>query len=157
MNASPVINLQTNFGGGKTHSMLALYHMASGTAAEDLPGLDQLLSQHGLTVPKKINRAVLVGTSRGPQDVLSVEHGLKIRTTWGELAWQLGGAEGFAMVADNDERGIAPGSNLLGAIFKKYSPSLILIESKGATLSVSGGRACPVSMRCGGCSSGTGA
>ena len=124
----PVVELQTNFGGGKTHSMLALYHMASGTAAQDLPGLDQLLSQHGLTVPKKINRAVLVGTSRGPQDVLSVEGGLKIRTTWGELAWQLGGAEGFAMVADNDERGIAPGSNLLEALFKKYSPSLILID-----------------------------
>jgi uncharacterized protein len=124
----PVVELQTNFGGGKTHSMLALYHMASGAAAQDLPGLDQLLSQHGLTVPKKINRAVLVGTSRGPQDILSVEGGLKIRTTWGELAWQLGGAEGFAMVADNDERGIAPGSNLLEAIFKKYSPSLILID-----------------------------
>jgi predicted AAA+ superfamily ATPase len=124
----PVVELQTNFGGGKTHSMLALYHMASGAAAQDLPGLDQLLSQHGLTVPKKINRAVLVGTSRGPQDVLSVEGGLKIRTTWGELAWQLGEAEGFAMVADNDERGIAPGSNLLEAMFKKYSPSLILID-----------------------------
>jgi predicted AAA+ superfamily ATPase len=124
----PVVELQTNFGGGKTHSMLALYHMASGTAAQDLPGLDQLLSQHGLTVPKKINRAVLVGTSRGPQDVLSVEGGMKIRTTWGELAWQLGGADGFAMVADNDERGIAPGSNLLEALFKKYSPSLILID-----------------------------
>jgi predicted AAA+ superfamily ATPase len=124
----PVVELQTNFGGGKTHSMLALYHMASGTAARDLPGLDQLLSEHSLTVPAKINRAVLVGTSRGPQDVVSVEGGLKIRTTWGELAWQLGGAEGFAMVADNDERGIAPGSNLLEALFKKFSPSLILID-----------------------------
>lgn len=124
----PVVELQTNFGGGKTHSMLALYHMASGTSVQDLPGLDQLLSEHGLTVPAKINRAVLVGTSRGPQDVLSVEGGLKIRTTWGELAWQLGGAEAFAMVADNDERGIAPGSNLLEAIFKKFSPSLILID-----------------------------
>jgi predicted AAA+ superfamily ATPase len=124
----PVVELQTNFGGGKTHSMLALYHMASGAATQDLPGLDQLLSRHGLTVPKKINRAVLVGTSRGPQDVLVVEGGLKIRTTWGELAWQLGGAEAFAMVADNDERGIAPGSNLLEALFKKYSPSLILID-----------------------------
>jgi hypothetical protein len=124
----PVVELQTNFGGGKTHSMLALYHMASGTPAQDLPGVDQLLSQHGLTVPKKINRAVLVGTSRGPQDVLSIEGGLKIRTTWGDLAWQLGGAEGFAMVAENDERGIAPGSNLLEALFKRYSPSLILID-----------------------------
>jgi predicted AAA+ superfamily ATPase len=124
----PVVELQTNFGGGKTHSMLALYHMASGVAGQDLPGLDQLLSQNGLTVPKKINRAVLVGTSRGPQDVLSVAGGLKIRTTWGEMAWQLGGPEGFAMVAENDARGIAPGSNLLEALFNKFSPSLILID-----------------------------
>lgn len=124
----PVVELQTNFGGGKTHSMLALYHMVSGTPVEDLPGLDQLLRRSGLTVPGKINRAVLVGTSRGPQDVISLEGGRKIRTTWGELAWQLGGAEAFEMLAENDERGIAPGSNLLEALFKKYSPALILID-----------------------------
>ncbi|MDX0174507.1 DUF499 domain-containing protein [Sinorhizobium meliloti] len=123
----PVVELQTNFGGGKTHSMLALYHMASGTPAQDLPGLDRLLDEHGLSVPKKVNRAVLVGTSRGPQDVLNAD-GRKIRTTWGELAWQLGGAEGFDMVAENDATGIAPGSNLLEAIFKRYAPCLILID-----------------------------
>lgn len=124
----PVVELQTNFGGGKTHSMLALYHMASGTPVQDLPGLDQLLSNNGLSVPGKIRRAVLVGTSRGPQDVISLEGGRKIRTTWGELAWQLGGVEGFEMLAENDERGIAPGSNLLETLFKRYSPALILID-----------------------------
>lgn len=124
----PVVELQTNFGGGKTHSMLALYHMVSGTPVGDLPGLDQLLSRNGLTVPAKINRAVLVGTSRGPQDVISLEGGRKIRTTWGELAWQLGGAEVFDMIAENDARGIAPGSNVLEAIFKKCAPCLILID-----------------------------
>lgn len=124
----PVVELQTNFGGGKTHSMLALYHMVGGTPVEDLPGLDQLMSRNGLAVPAKVNRAVLVGTSRGPQDVISLEGGQKIRTTWGELAWQLGGAEAFEMLAENDERGIAPGSNLLEALFKKYSPALILID-----------------------------
>lgn len=124
----PVVELQTNFGGGKTHSMLALYHMAGGTPVPDLPGLDQLFEKDGLTVPQKINRAVLVGTSRGPQDILTVEGGQKIRTTWGELAWQLGGAEAFAMIAENDASGIAPGSNLLEALFKKCAPSLILID-----------------------------
>ncbi|WP_142627962.1 DUF499 domain-containing protein [Rhizobium sp. P007] len=124
----PVVELQTNFGGGKTHSMLALYHMAGPTPVQDLSGLDQLLDKLGLTVPKSINRAVLVGTSRGPQDVLHVEGDRKIRTTWGELAWQLGGADAFAMVAENDASGIAPGSNLLEALFKKYAPCLILID-----------------------------
>ncbi len=124
----PVVELQTNFGGGKTHSMLALYHMVGGTPVEDLPGLDQLLSKNELGVPKKINRAVLVGTSRGPQDVISLEGGREIRTTWGDLAWQLGGAEAFDMIAKQDASGIAPGSDLLEAIFKKCAPCLILID-----------------------------
>ena len=124
----PVVELQTNFGGGKTHSMLALYHMAGETLARDLPGLDQLLSEHGATVPQHINRAVLVGTWRGPQDVNVQEGGREIRTTWGEMAWQLGGADAFDMIAENDAKGIAPGSNLLEAIFKRCSPCLILID-----------------------------
>ncbi|NSY41865.1 DUF499 domain-containing protein [Agrobacterium tumefaciens] len=124
----PVVELQTNFGGGKTHSMLALYHMAGPTPVQDLSGLDRLLDEHGLSVPPTINRAVLVGTSRGPQDVLNAEGGRKIRTTWGELAWQLGGADAFDMIAENDASGIAPGSHLLEAIFKKCAPCLILID-----------------------------
>jgi uncharacterized protein len=124
----PVIELQTNFGGGKTHSMLALYHMAGKVPTSDLSGLDQLLSRENLTVPSTINRAVLVGTSRGPQDVLKTDDGRKIRTTWGELAWQLGGASVFDMISENDEKGIAPGSNLLETIFNKCSPCLILID-----------------------------
>jgi predicted AAA+ superfamily ATPase len=124
----PVVELQTNFGGGKTHSMLALYHMAGGTPVQDLSGLDQLLEKHSVSVPSGINRAVLVGTSRGPQDVLNGEGGRKIRTTWGELAWQLGGAEAFDMLAENDAHGIAPGSNVLETIFKKCAPCLILID-----------------------------
>lgn len=124
----PVVELQTNFGGGKTHSMLALYHMVGGTSAKDLPGLDQLLSENGLTVPEKISHAVLVGTSRGPQDVISLQGGRTIRTIWGDIAWQLGGAEAFDMLAENDARGIAPGSNLLEDIFKRCAPCLILID-----------------------------
>ena len=124
----PVVELQTNFGGGKTHSMLALYHMAGGTPARDLSGLDQLLSEHGAAVPQHINRAVVVGTWRGPQDVNAQEGGREFRTTWGEMAWHLGGADAFDMIAENDAKGIAPGSNLLEAIFRKCSPCLILID-----------------------------
>jgi len=126
----PVVELQTNFGGGKTHSMLALYHMASGAPAQDLPGLDQLLSRHDLSVPKKVNRAVLVGTSNGPMDVekRKKDYGREIRTTWGELAFQLGGEEGYALIAENDKIGIAPGSNLLEELFRQCAPCLILID-----------------------------
>ena len=123
----PVVELQTNFGGGKTHSMLALYHMAGETKVEDLPGLDQLLSGEGQSVPDGISRAVLVGTSRGPADV--IRHGeQEVRTTWGEMAWQLGGAKAFALIAENDASGIAPGSDLLEKLFRQCAPSLILID-----------------------------
>lgn len=126
----PVVELQTNFGGGKTHSMLALYHMVGGTPAEDLPGLDQLMRSAGLKVPEKVNRAVLVGTSNGPMDVAkrTKDYGREIRTTWGELAFQLGGEAGYALVQANDESGIAPGSNLLEQLFRECAPSLILID-----------------------------
>ena len=124
----PVVELQTNFGGGKTHSMLALYHMAGEIAVEDLPGLDQLLADQGLNVPKQVNRAVLVGTARGPLDVMKLAGGQKIRTTWGALAWQLGQQNAYDLVAEHDASGIAPGSNLLEALFKAYAPCLILID-----------------------------
>lgn len=128
MGGDPVMELQTNFGGGKTHSMLALYHMAGGTPAQDLPGLDQLLSEHDVSLPKEIKRAVMVGTSRGPHDTPSCEGGREIRTTWGEMAWQLGGPAAFDAIAENDAKGIAPGSDILEAIFRDCAPCLILID-----------------------------
>ena len=124
----PVVELQTNFGGGKTHSMLALYHMVGDTPARDLPGLDQLLANHDVAVPKGVNRAVLVGTSRGPLDTISRPGGREIRTTWGEMAWQLGGERAFDRIAQNDAKGIAPGSHVLEAIFRDCSPCLVLID-----------------------------
>lgn len=124
----PVVELQTNFGGGKTHSMLALYHMAGETKVDDLSGLDQLMSNNELIVPDKVNRAVLVGTSRGPLDPITMKDGRKIQTTWGELAWQLGGQKAYDLIAGNDKEGIAPGSNLLEKIFTQCAPSLILID-----------------------------
>ena len=123
----PVVGLQTNFGGGKTHSMLALYHMVGDIPAQDLSGLDQLLTKKGLEIPKKVSRAVIVGTSHGAHDIIK-EGKREIKTTWGELAWQLGGAKAFDLIADNDANGIAPGSNVLENIFNQCAPCLILID-----------------------------
>ena len=124
----PVVELQTNFGGGKTHSMLALYHMAGATPSDDLSGLDQLLSENNLIVPSTVSRAVIVGTARSPQEIIQVTENLSYRTTWGEMAWQLGGAEAYSLIEESDKSGIAPGSTLLKTIFEKTSPNLILID-----------------------------
>ena len=122
----PVIELQTNFGGGKTHSMLALYHMVGGTKIQDLPGLDQLLPD--VEFAKPVNRAVIVGTARGPSDPFEPEDGLKIYTTWGEMAYQLGGRGAYELVEDQDKSGAAPGSTLLSDLLKSCAPCLILID-----------------------------
>ena len=124
----PVVELQTNFGGGKTHSMLALYHMAGETPCENLSGLDQLLSKNKLIVPESVHRAVIVGTSRSPQEVVKISENVSYQTTWGEMAWQLGGIEAYELIKENDKSGIAPGSSILKQIFEKTSPNLILID-----------------------------
>ena len=56
----PVVQLQTNFGGGKTHSMLALYHLVSGTPPAELPGIEAVLQSAGVTAPPKVRPVVFV-------------------------------------------------------------------------------------------------
>lgn len=127
-NASPVVNLQTNFGGGKTHSMLALWHLASGEDASRFPqAVQELLEESGYgEIPEGINRVALVGnhlsTSGSTKD-----DGTVVNTIWGELAWQLGGAEAFALVADADRDRTPPGQALHDLI-ENFSPALILID-----------------------------
>ena len=62
----PVVQLQTNFGGGKTHSMLALYHLFSGAAPSELLGIDAVLNEADVTKLPKVKRVVLVGNKISP-------------------------------------------------------------------------------------------
>jgi hypothetical protein len=75
----PVVELQTNFG-GKTHSMLALYHLFSGTLASDLAGVEPLLRGAGVSFAVKANRAVLVGTALSPGHTDTKPDGTTVRT-----------------------------------------------------------------------------
>ena len=124
----PVVELQTNFGGGKTHSMLALYHLFSGVDAGSLEGMEPVLKEAGVHTPAKAKRAVLVGTALSPAEVSRKDDGTEVRTLWGEMAWQLGGKEAFALVAESDAHGTSPGSDVLAKLFRQCSPSLVLID-----------------------------
>ncbi|WP_276315051.1 DUF499 domain-containing protein [Microbacterium profundi] len=129
-NASPVVNLQTNFGGGKTHSMLALYHLFSGTPAKDFPQeLQEVIAATGGTDPGALDvrRVALVGTYLRAGSPLVKDDGTEVRTLWGELAWQLGGREAYELVAEDDKAGTNPGQ-ALRMLIQKYGPSLILID-----------------------------
>jgi len=125
-NASPVINLQTNFGGGKTHSMLSLWHIAAGLPVGGFPQATQeLLAANGYT-GEPINRVAIVGNHFSPSGVVKPD-GTQVNTIWGELAWQLGGADGFALVAQSDADRTHPGEKL-HELLRSYSPAVILID-----------------------------
>lgn len=123
----PVVELQTNFGGGKTHSMLALWHLFAGVPAGQLPGLETVTQLAGVSQPPKVRRAVLVGNRISPADVHKKPDGTIVHTMWGELAWQLGGKDGYEMVRNADEKAVSPGDSLR-LLFNKFSPCLILID-----------------------------
>src|SRR6266540_3747166 len=123
----PVVALQTNFGGGKTHSLIALYHLAGGYPPAQLPGVEQMLAEAGLEPPPAAKIAVLVGHKISPGTVHAKDDGTEVRTLWGELAWQLGGKDGYALVADADRTGTNPGHALV-ELFRANAPCLILID-----------------------------
>ncbi|WP_210731572.1 Swt1 family HEPN domain-containing protein [Mycobacterium intracellulare] len=125
-NAPPVINLQTNFGGGKTHSMLALWHVACGLPVGSFPQDTQdVLTANGY-IGTKVNRVAIVGNHFSPSGVVK-DDGTKVNTIWGELAWQLGGPEAFALVAQADADRTHPGT-ALHELLAKYAPAVILID-----------------------------
>src|SRR5438445_3855307 len=84
----PVIQLQTAFGGGKTHTMLAVLHLAGRTCAlGDLAGIPALIDQAGLMDVPQARVAVLDGQAHSPGQPW--QHGKQsVRTLWGEIAWQ---------------------------------------------------------------------
>lgn len=124
----PVIELQTNFGGGKTHAMLALYHLFFGVPADELPGLEPVFQAAGMSaIPADVTTAVLVGNKISPGQPHQKKDGTVVKTLWGELAWQLGGKAGYEMVQLADETATNPGDNLK-QLFNRYAPCLILID-----------------------------
>lgn len=124
----PVIELQTNFGGGKTHAMLALYHLFFGVSANQLPGLEPVFESAKVPEPPQaVKTVVLVGNKISPGQTHTKKDGTVVHTLWGEIAWQLGGKEGYEMIRRADETATNPGDTLK-LLFNKYAPCLILID-----------------------------
>lgn len=124
----PVVELKINFGGGKTHSMLALYHLFGGQAkASELAGVEDVLAAVGASDAPVVKRAVIVGTAVRPGSPIVHDDGIVARTLWGEIAWQLAGKEGYEIVREVDENSSNPG-DLMDKVFALAGPSLILID-----------------------------
>lgn len=126
----PVVQLQTAFGGGKTHTLLAVYHLAKGaTPASKMQGIPPILDAAKITELPKARMAVLDGV-----DLLDLAskprvHGkTTVKTIWGELAWQLGGEAAFAKLMEADRDGTAPGKTVLADIIGGSAPCIILMD-----------------------------
>lgn len=124
----PVIQLQTAFGGGKTHTLLAVYHLASRKCSiQDLLGIPDLLDKADLMDVPQARIVVIDGTDLAPNQPR--KHGTHtVNTLWGELAWQLGGADAFALVKDSDASGTSPGKAKLKNLLETHAPCVILID-----------------------------
>jgi len=116
----PVVQMQTPFGGGKTHTLLAIYHLLNDPKrSANLAPVKKLIADAELKAIPNARVACLVGTA---MDVASD------RTMWGDLAHQLGGASLYKLIAEADKAKTAPGTNLLGEVLEKAGPCVILMD-----------------------------
>ena len=127
---SAVFNLTTQFGGGKTHFLTLLYHLArQGPGAERWPGVQGILDRAGVQAVPKSATAVFVGTEfdsivgRGGSDGSPVR-----KTPWGEVAYQLAGNAGLNEVAEHERQMVAPAGDIIRRFLPKDTPCLILID-----------------------------
>lgn len=127
-----VLQLRTPFGGGKTHSMLALYHLMKSRAAIGVPEVASLPD------PGAGRVAILSGLDLDPWTPREVD-GLEIRTLWGELAYRIGGQAAFERVRVHDEKGSPPGNDVLRPIVEG-GPVLILLDEVLVYVQRAGGR-----------------
>ena len=125
---SAIFNMATQFGGGKTHALATLYHLAeNGDKANSWKGVQTILQKAGVSQVPTADVAVIVGTEF---DVLKGRggDGEPVRKTpWGEIAWQLGGEKALAVVKEHDEREISPAGDVIRKMLPD-GPVLILMD-----------------------------
>lgn len=123
-----VISLQTGFGGGKTHTLISLYHLCKwGKQASKSQYAEELLKYTGAPEFDSAKIAVFTNTTNDPANGRTTKEGILIQTIWGELAYQLGGKDAYEIVRKNDEQLIAP-AGLFKKVLEKTKPALILID-----------------------------
>lgn len=135
LDGEPVIQLKTAFGGGKTHSMLALYHMMrSRSRVGQIANLAPVLEAAGVSEVPEVHVAVLVGTALNPANSKRppTMPGITVNTLWGEMAFQLAESaskpELYDYVKEADKRGVSPGSEALANLFDACGCCLVLMD-----------------------------
>jgi len=122
---SPIIRLETSFGGGKTHDEIALWHIARN--GRQIEGLDRFanLSQ----IPDHpIQAAAIACQDLDPiNGIYHPETGIRTYTLWGEIAYQIGGVNGYSLLRGSDEQKVSPGTVVLERL-TNGQPTLIVLD-----------------------------
>ena len=141
-----VISLQTGFGGGKTHSLISLYHTVKYSRDfRNMEAARHILDPEDMPQFDDAKVAVFTQNTVSVVNGHQVEDGIVTHTLWGELAWQLGGREGYEHVRQADEQRIAPTAKDIKSVIEGATPALILIDeladycAKASGLVVGGG------------------
>ena len=136
----PVIQMKTGFGGGKTHSLIALYHLINsgsslaGLASEPTDPTGEVLRKvfdgAGVNPSACVDAKVVVlsGTVRSATEREQSEQGDRLNTLWGYMADKLGGTDGFETVREASELWTSPGGKELDELFGLVGPCVILID-----------------------------
>ena len=120
-----VTEVQTPFGGGKTHALLTLYHLInSREAALTLPSVREALGE--FRIPAGAHVLVFDGQEMGTEPILK-EDGASVSSLWGALAHQVGSSS-WMSVMDSDGRGETPGNAVFQQVLEQASPCLILLD-----------------------------
>ncbi|MCU0784170.1 MAG: DUF499 domain-containing protein [Verrucomicrobia bacterium] len=124
-----IFSLQTSFGGGKTHTLVALWHIAKRAdiirKSADCAAVREVM---GDSFPSKVKGvAVFTNQTCDATQGRQTPEGVRTRTLWGELALQLGGKELYKKIQPNDEARTAP-QGIFVEILKQASPCLILLD-----------------------------
>ena len=123
---SPVIRLETSFGGGKTHDEIALWHIAK--QGRCIAGLDRFVTDLTLIPDQSIQTAAIACQDLDPiNGIYHPESGITTRTIWGEIAYQVGQVDGYTLLRGSDEQQVSPGTTVLERLFK-HQPTLIILD-----------------------------
>lgn len=121
-----IIRLETAFGGGKTHNLIALYHAANGRVSADM--VHGVVDPTLLPQPGQVRVAGVVGSDLDPTTGLyHPEDDVRTYTLWGELAYQLAGASGYKLAEESDRHRAAPGTGLFKELIGDQ-PTLLMLD-----------------------------
>lgn len=123
---SPVIRLETSFGGGKTHDEIALWHIARN--GREIPGLDRFTADLNQIPANPVQVAAIACQDLDPTNGdFHPETGITTYTLWGEIAYRIGGIQGYSLLRGSDEKKVSPGTGVLQQLIQDR-PTLIVLD-----------------------------